>query len=162
MICGNIIVFLFALEFAMKTVVITSWYFNPLHPWHIECFELCKALGDEVWVIVNSDAQVRAKTGKEEVFQDEFVRMRIVSALKPVDRVFLSVDQDWSVCESITYVVWQIRSEYGSEVKIIFGKWGDRFSHNIPEVSVCAQLWVEIKDGLGLKTHNSSDYRAKL
>jgi len=145
----------------MKTVVITSWYFNPLHPWHIDCFELCKALGDELWVIVNSDDQVRAKTAKEEVFQDEGVRMRIVSALKSVDRVVLSVDTDGSVCESIRYVVGQIRSKYGPDVKIIFGKWGDRFTSNIPEVVVCNELWVEIRDGLGAKTHNSSDYRAK-
>jgi hypothetical protein len=26
---------------------------------------------------------------------------------------------------------------------------------------VCKELWIEIKDGLGAKTHNSSDYRAK-
>jgi glycerol-3-phosphate cytidylyltransferase-like family protein len=73
-------------------------------------------------VIINSDDQVRAKTGQEEVFQDESVRMRIVSALKPVDRVILSVDTDGSVCESIRYVVEQMRSEYGPDVKIIFGK----------------------------------------
>lgn len=79
-------------------------------------------MGDELRVIVNSDNQVRVKTGKEEVFQDESVRMRIVSSLKPVDRVILSVDQDGSVCESIRYVVSQIRSEYGPDVKIIFGK----------------------------------------
>lgn len=146
----------------MKTVVITSGYFNPLHPWHIECFELCKALWDELRVIVNTDEQIRGKTGKDDVFQDEQFRMRIVSALKSVDRVVLSVDQDGSVCESITYVVWQIRREYGPDVKIIFGKWGDRFASNIPEVQVCKELWVEIRDGLGAKTHNSSDYRAKI
>lgn len=146
----------------MKTVVITSGYFNPLHPGHIECFELCKDLGDELRVIINSDNQVRAKTGKEEVFQDEQVRMRIVSALKPVDRVILSVDTDGSVCESIRYAVGQIRSEYGPDIRIIFGKWGDRFASNIPEVQVCKELWVEIRDGLWAKTHNSSEYRAKI
>lgn len=146
----------------MKTIVITSWYFNPLHPGHIECFELCKALGDELWVIVNTDEQIKMKTGKHEVFQDEQFRMRVVSALKPVDRVILSVDHDWSVCESIRYAVGQIRQEYGSEVKIIFGKWGDRFADNIPEVAVCKELWVEIRDGLWAKTHNSSEYRAKI
>lgn len=146
----------------MKTIVITSGYFNPLHPWHIECFELCKALWDELRVIINSDDQVRAKTGQEEVFQDESVRMRIVSALKPVDRVILSVDTDGSVCESIRYVVEQMRSEYGPDVKIIFGKWGDRFASNIPEVQVCKELWVEIRDWLWAKTHNSSDYRARI
>ena len=146
----------------MKTIVITSWYFNPLHPWHIECFELCKALWDELRVIVNTDEQIKLKTWKQDVFQDEYVRMRIVSALKPIDRVVLSVDTDWSVCESIRYVVDQIRSEYGSDTKIIFGKWGDRFASNIPEVQVCKECTVELRDWLGAKTHNSSDYRAKV
>lgn len=118
-------------------------------------------MGDELRVIVNSDDQVRLKTGKTDVFQDESVRMRIVSALKPVDKSILSVDTDGSVCESIRYVVNQIRSEWGSEVNIIFGKGGDRFADNIPEVQVCKELWVEIRDGLGAKTHNSSEYRDK-
>jgi cytidyltransferase-like protein len=46
----------------MKTIVITSGYFNPLHPGHLECLELCRELGDELWVIVNNDQQVRLKT----------------------------------------------------------------------------------------------------
>ena len=146
----------------MKTVVITSWYFNPIHPWHIECFELCKALWDELRVIVNTDDQVRAKTWKQDVFQDAQVRMRIVSALKPVNRVMLSVDQDGSVCESIRHIVDLIRNEYGADTKIIFGKWGDRFTDNIPEVQVCKDCNVELRDWLGAKTHSSSDYRNKV
>lgn len=106
----------------MKTVVITSGYFNPLHPGHLECLELCKELGDELWVIVNSDHQARLKTGKQEIFQDEDFRMRIVSALKVVDQVFLSVDQDGSVCRSIEEIVKKIQKLYGDQVKIIFGK----------------------------------------
>ncbi|HCY21242.1 TPA: hypothetical protein DIC40_05340 [Patescibacteria group bacterium] len=78
----------------MKTIVITSGYFNPIHPGHIECLELCKELGDELRVIVNSDKQVKDKTGKQEVFQDENFRMRVTSSIKPVDKVVLSVDQD--------------------------------------------------------------------
>lgn len=146
----------------MKTVVITSWYFNPLHPWHIECFKLCKSLGDELRVIINTDEQIKIKTQKDIVFQDEQFRMSVVSALKSVDRVILSVDKDGSVCESIRHVVDQIRSEYGSDVNIIFGKWWDRFASNIPEVLVCKELGVGIRDGLWAKTHNSSDYRAKM
>jgi cytidyltransferase-like protein len=45
----------------MKTIVITSGYFNPIHPGHIECFELSKMLGDELWVIVNNDHQAMLK-----------------------------------------------------------------------------------------------------
>ena len=145
----------------MKTVVITSGYFNPIHPWHIECLELCKALWDELRVIVNSDLQARLKTWKQEVFQDENFRMKVVSSLKVVDNVFLSIDQDWSVCESIKEITKLIKEKYGDDTKIIFGKWWDRFSWNIPEVQVCQELWIEIKDWLWAKTHNSSDYRAK-
>ncbi|MDR0860255.1 MAG: hypothetical protein LBO09_04740 [Candidatus Peribacteria bacterium] len=71
---------------------------------------------------MNNDQQVRLKTGKEEVFQDEQFRLRIVLALKPVDQVFLSVDKDGSVCESIRAVAKKVRELYGEEVQIIFGK----------------------------------------
>ncbi len=145
----------------MKTVVITSWYFNPIHPWHIECLELCKELGDELWVIVNNDTQARLKTGKEEVFQDEQFRLRVVSSLRVVDEVFLSLDLDWSVCESIRAITKKIKDKYWDDTVIYFWKGGDRFSWNIPEVLVCKELGIEIKDGLGAKTYNSSDYRAK-
>ncbi|HRX64253.1 MAG TPA: adenylyltransferase/cytidyltransferase family protein [Candidatus Absconditabacterales bacterium] len=145
----------------MKTIVITSGYFNPIHPGHIECLELCKELGDELRVIVNSDEQARDKTGKQEVFQDEDFRMKVVGSIKPVNEVVLSVDQDGSVCKSIEYTAKLIKEKYGEDVKIIFGKGGDRFTGNIPEVQVCKDLSIEIRDGLGAKTHNSSDFRDK-
>jgi hypothetical protein len=78
-----------------------------------------------------------------------------------VDRVMLAVDSDGSVCASIRAIVDKIHKEYWSDTQIIFGKWGDRFASNIPEVGVCRELGITIKDGLGNKTHNSSDYRAK-
>ena len=145
----------------MKTIVITSGYFNPIHPGHIECLELCKELWDELWVIVNNDNQAKLKTGQHKVFQDENYRMRIVSSLRVVDEVFLSIDQDWSVCESIREVAKLIREKYWNDTTIYFWKWGDRFAWNIPEVQVCKECWIEIKDWLWAKTHNSSDYRAK-
>jgi len=145
----------------MKTVVITSWYFNPIHPWHIECLELCRELWDELWVIVNNDNQSKLKTGKDTVFQDEKFRMRVVSSLRVVDSVMLSVDQDGSVCESIKKITKKIKEKYWDDTIIYFWKWWDRFSWNIPEVQVCKDLWIEIKDWLWEKTHNSRDYRNK-
>ena len=145
----------------MKTVVITSWYFNPIHPWHIECLELCKDLWDELWVIVNNDNQAKLKTWKDTVFQDENFRLKIVSSLRVVDNVMLSVVQDGSVCESIKEITKRIKEKYWEDTTIYFWKGWDRFSWNIPEVQVCKDLWIEIKDGLWAKTHNSRDYRAK-
>lgn len=146
----------------MKTIVLTSGYFNPIHPGHIECLQLCKELGDELLVIVNNDHQAKLKTWKSEIFQDQDFRMKVVNAIKGVDQVFLAVDQDWSVCESIKALAEEIRTKYWGETKMIFGKWGDRFTGNIPEVQVCKDLGIEIKDGLGMKTHNSSDFRSKI
>jgi len=112
-------------------------------------------------VIVNSDKQARDKTGKQEVFQDENFRMKVISSIKPVDEVVLSVDQDGSVCESIKHTANLIRQKNGKDTKIIFGKWWDRFTWNIPEVQVCKDLNIEIRDWLWPKTHNSSEFRAK-
>ncbi len=145
----------------MKTIVITSWYFNPLHPGHIECFDLCKELGDELRVIVNNDEQARLKTASTELFQDEEYRIKVISALKSLDRVMLSVDTDGYVCNSIDKIVSLIQQEYGYDTKIIFGKGGDRFTDNIPEFKVCEALNIGIKDWLGQKIDNSSVYRAK-
>jgi len=122
--------------------------------------EMCKQLWDELRVIVNSDHQTRLKTGQQEVYQDQEFRMTVASALKPVDRVMLSVDTDGSVCESIRTIATMITWEYGATT-IIFGKGGDRFAGNIPEVAVCQELDIQIRDWLGSKTHNSSEYRAK-
>lgn len=145
----------------MPTIVITSWYFNPLHPWHIECFELCRALGDELRVIVNSDHQAKLKTWSDQLFQDEEYRIKIVSSLKTVDRVMLSIDTDTSVCASIHEIVAKIHALHGPQTQIIFGKGGDRFAANIPELEVCRSHGISIRDGLWAKIDHSSVYRAK-
>ena len=88
--------------------------------------------------------------------------MKVVDSIKGVDQVFLAVDEDWSVCESIRAMAEKIRAKYWAETKIIFGKWGDRFAGNIPEVQVCKELGIEIRGGLWSKTHNSSDFRVKI
>ena len=84
-------------------------YANPLHPGHIECLELSLNHADEVWVIVNNDHQALLKRGSKS-FQDEQFRLKIVGALASVSRVFLSIDQDSSVCKTLEMVITQARS----------------------------------------------------
>lgn len=144
----------------MRTVVINSGYFNPIHPGHIECMELSRALGDELVVIVNSDHQAQLKRGIPS-FQDEQFRMRVVGALRTVDRVVLACDTDGSVVESIRALVAELRQD-PSVGEIIFAKGGDRMSSEVPEAKVCQELGVRIVDGLGAKTHNSSEYIVKI
>jgi len=124
-------------------VVVTSGYFDPLHVGHLECLELAKELGDKLIVIVNSDLQAKLKKGKS--FMNEQDRLKIVSALKCVDEVFLSIDKDKSQCESLKYLK-----------PDIFAKGGDRTSEEIPETKVCKELNIQIIDGLGAKIRSSS------
>ena len=105
---------------------------------------MAKELGDRLIVIVNSDLQAKLKKG--ESFMKEEDRMRIVSALKCVDEVFLSIDKDKSQCESLRHIN-----------PDIFAKGGDRTSGEIPESKVCNELGIEIIDGLGEKIRSSSD-----
>jgi cytidyltransferase-like protein len=140
-------------------IVVTSMYANPIHPGHIECLELAKQLGDKLIVIVNNDVQQQLKIGK--IFQEESLRLNVIRAIKPVDEVFLSIDLDGSVCESIETVVINEKLVLGEDTEFIFAKGGDRFVGNIPEVEVCNRLGVKIVDGLGAKTHSSTDFRNK-
>jgi cytidyltransferase-like protein len=145
------------LYFSMsKTIVITSGYFNPIHPGHIECFDLSRKLGDELWVIVNSDHQAKLKRGVES-FQDQMYRMNIVRGMKSVSNVILAIDEDGSVCKTLEKTILEIRDLYPG-ARIIWTKGGDRFSVEIPETPICQKYGVEQVDGMGLKTHNSSEY----
>jgi cytidyltransferase-like protein len=143
----------------MQTIVITSGYFNPIHPGHIECFYLARELGSELWVIVNNDIQAELKRG-EVSFQDQDFRMKVVKAIKPVDKVILSIDEDGTVCETLKRLIKQIKQK-DHTARIIFAKGGDRFAENTPEMVVVKEFGIEIVSGLGDKIYNSSDFLNK-
>lgn len=71
-------------------IAAASGYFNPIHSGHIEYLECAKKLGNKPIVIINSDFQQELKGSKK--FQTEKERMLIVSSLRCVDEVFLSID----------------------------------------------------------------------
>ena len=52
-----------------RKAIIVSGYFNPIHKGHLEYFNNAKAMGDELFVIVNNDHQRVLKGSKE--FQQE-------------------------------------------------------------------------------------------
>ena len=124
--------------------VAVSGYFDPIHVGHLEYLKLAKELGDKLVVIVNNNHQCVLKKGKP--FMDEADRVEIVKALGIVDEVFLSIDQDKSVCASL------------EEVKPnIFANGGDRHTGEVPETVVCKTNNIKIVDGLGGKIRSSSD-----
>ncbi len=115
-----------------------------LHIGHVECLELAKKLGDKLIVIVNNDKQAALKKGKE--FMPFKERLEIVKALRCVDEVFASIDEDKTVCKSLEALN-----------PDIFAKGGDRMAGEIPEGEVCRRLGIKIIDGLGEKIQSSSD-----
>jgi cytidyltransferase-like protein len=133
-----------------KKAVIVSGYFNPVHKGHIEYFNHAKAAGDILFVIVNNDHQRSLKGSKEFQLEDE--RLFIVSNIKSVDKVFLSIDQDRTVCETIKMVY----RDFGDKYQLGFANGGDQNNHSIPEVPICIELGIELIDGLGAKVQSSS------
>jgi cytidyltransferase-like protein len=133
-------------------ISIASGYFNPIHKGHIELLEKAKAFSDQLIIIINNDHQRALKGSKE--FQDENERCKIVSSLKVVDEVFLSIDEDRTVSESIKLLY----RDYGNPLptQIFFVNAGVQFSSNIPERKVCDELGIYTIDGLGDKIQSSS------
>ena len=127
-----------------KIRVAVSGYFDPIHVGHLEYLKMAKQLGDSLVVIVNNNHQCALKKGKP--FMDENDRVEIVKALKFVDEVFLSVDNDRTVCKSLEAVK-----------PDIFANGGDRATNEVPETSVCKKQNIKMIDGLGDKIRSSSD-----
>lgn len=136
----------------MRKLVICSGYFNPIHRGHVDYLVQAKSLGHSLLVIVNSDRQVQIKGSKP--FMDERERVYIVNALHCVDDVWVSVDTDSSVCETIR----DIHSKFGLFYDIVFANGGDRKDDNIPEYKLCEELGIEMVFSVGGgKTQSSSD-----
>ena len=72
--------------------VLATGVFNILHPGHLLFLEEAKKLGDELDVIVSSDA-IASKL-KEGFLLPQAQRAKMVGALKPVDKVFVGDDYD--------------------------------------------------------------------
>jgi len=72
--------------------VMASGVFDIIHTGHVSYLQQAKALGDELIVVVACDKTVRKN--KHEPITPEKMRVRIISALKPVDRAVLGKDGD--------------------------------------------------------------------
>ena len=125
-------------------VVATSGYFDPIHFGHIEYLKKAKELGDHLIVIINNDNQTNQKKGY--VFMPHEERAKIIAELSCVDTVFISIDEEQPVIDSLDFIK-----------PHIFAKGGDRYSYEIPESPVCKENNIQIIDGLGAKVQSSSD-----
>jgi cytidyltransferase-like protein len=132
----------------MEKRVCVSGYYDPLHCGHIEYFIKAKEIAGydgKLVVIVNNDFQASLKKGKS--FMKDIERIKIVESLKMVDEVWLSIDQDRTVCKTIEHIQPPITH---------FCNGGDQNNNTIPERSICEKLGIELVDGLGDKIQSSS------
>ena len=137
----------------MKSAIIVSGYFNPVHRGHLELFNKAKEQGDELWVIVNSDLQRKLKDSKEFMGEDE--RLLIVSSLKMVNFAIIAVDEDRTVSETLRALhVKAIANDPKWEIS--FANGGDQNNNSIPEARICQELGISLIEGLGDKIQSSS------
>ena len=127
-------------------LVIVSGYFNPLHGGHLDNIEGARKLGDKLLAIVNNDHAQMLKKGK--IILDEQNRVRLIRALRDVDEVFLSVDDDLGQSKSLR----KIRELYPDD-ELIFAKGGDRdpTNHALPdnELQSINDCHIEVVYGVG-------------
>ena len=126
----------------MKKVAV-SGYFNPLHIGHIRLLKEAKELGDYLVVILNNDQQVKLK-GSVPFMKIEDIK-EIVESLKYVDEVFISIDKDKSISQSLA----QVKPD-------IFANGGDRHQEEIPEAKVCQAYNIKMVDNVGGQKIRSS------
>ena len=124
-------------------VVIISGFFNPLHGGHLDMIEAAAKLGDRLVVVVNNDVQQQLKKGK--IILDEDNRTRLIRALRDVDEVILSIDNEPPVIKTLEFLAKQYHGE-----DITFANGGDRDSVKaIPETEICEKYGITLVFGVG-------------
>jgi len=113
----------------MKTVVLVTGGFDPLHSGHIAYFKTAASLGDILIVGLNSDDWLIRKKGRP--FMSLYERSKVIQSLKMVDYVIEFNDDDGSARNAIKLA----RQTFPND-KIIFANGGDRTRTNIPEMDI--------------------------
>ena len=111
----------------MKTIVLVTGGFDPLHSGHIAYFKEAKKLGTKLIVGVNSDDWLVRKKGRPFMPVEE--RISIIEALEVVDEVITFDDSDGSATDAIR----KVRTKFPN-TEIVFANGGDRTPDNIPEL----------------------------
>ena len=123
----------------MKTIVVVSGGFDPVHSGHIKLLKEARLLGDMLIVGINSDEWLERKKGR--AFMPWTERLCILNNLAMVDEVYTFDDEDGTAC----HLLEQAQAHYPQD-RIIFANGGDRTQDNIPEMIVEG---VEFMFGVG-------------
>lgn len=113
----------------MKTIVLITGGFDPVHSGHIAYLQSARKLGDVLVVGVNSDVWLERKKGQ--AFMPLHERATILRSMQGVDFVIDFDDRDGSARRAIEMT----RQSYPQD-HIIFANGGDRTDTNIAEMDV--------------------------
>jgi cytidyltransferase-like protein len=130
----------------MKTIVVVSGGFDPVHSGHIKLIKEARLLGDMLIVGINSDEWLARKKGR--AFMPWQERLCVLNNLSSVDEVYTFDDDDGTAC----HLLQQVRAHYPTD-RIIFANGGDRTHANIPEMRVTG---VEFVFGVGGENKSNS------
>jgi cytidyltransferase-like protein len=123
----------------MKTIIVISGGFDPIHSGHIKLIKAARALGDQLIVGINSDEWLARKKGR--AFMPWTERLAVLNNLQQVDEVYTFDDEDGTA----SHLLQQVKAHYPAD-RIVFANGGDRTRDNIPEMSVDG---VEFVFGVG-------------
>jgi D-beta-D-heptose 7-phosphate kinase/D-beta-D-heptose 1-phosphate adenosyltransferase len=130
-----------------KTVTVSGG-FDPIHIGHIRMIREASKLGKLI-VILNNDAFLTRKKGHPFMPLEE--RKEILENIKGVESVFISIDEDDSVCKSLEAIN-----------PDIFANGGDRKAESeIREADVCNRLGIEMVFNVGGGKIQSSSWLTK-
>ncbi len=134
-----------------KVVVATGGGFDPLHEGHIRLFREAKKLGDELVIMLNSDAQVNKKKGAA-FYPSQDERKEILESIKYIDKVIIDPGKDVT-CEDALRLI----------KPDILAKGGDRTTGSMPEIElkVCKELGIKIVYNVGGEKVQSSSWLLK-
>jgi D-beta-D-heptose 7-phosphate kinase/D-beta-D-heptose 1-phosphate adenosyltransferase len=128
----------------MKSKIMVSGGFDPIHIGHIRMILEASEYGDVV-VVANSDDWLMKKKGYIFMSWDE--RAEILKSIKGVVEVSDVDDKDGTVCEALE----RIKPDF-------FANGGDRKADNIPEYDVCESFGIKMVWNVGGgKIQSSSD-----
>ncbi len=128
-------------EKKMSDIILVSGGFDPIHSGHIKLISEASLHG-KVVVLLNSDAWLRRKKGKEFLPINE--RKIIMQSIKNVIDVLEFDDTDKSCIDGIKKAIKKYKN-----YKIKFANGGDRDNKNTIELKFCKDNNVETLWGIG-------------
>jgi len=125
-----------------KKIVAISGGWDPLHTGHLKLIKAASKFGKLV-VIVNDDSFLMRKKGF--VFMTLRDRIKILLAIRYIDKAIPCIDKDNTVCNTLK----KLKPD-------IFCNGGDRTKKNIPEYVICKKMGIKMKFNIGGKKIRSS------